>query len=476
VKPKVDRRTRDWYSVSIDTLRAWGSVLALAVMVALGYFGYRYWESYDLERRAAAVIDDARRASNRLQGVELPESFRNDHRKAGMVLTQATAHLSEGELGPAYARGRESLEILESILNATGRGGGLYVAQILSLAGRVEVRRDSRDDWEEARALARLYSGDQFRTGASGSARLLFTDGNYYDVRPNTQFVLTRDRGEPGRGGQRIGLDYGWVNLNTKERGGTVATPGAEARVAGETEASVSYDAETGSGRFATIRGTMEVASSDGTERRVGELEEVLQERGVLGEPGRLPPPPPLAVPEDNLELEAGRHPQLVLAWQPVEGAESYALQVSASSLFVDNVIDVEGRRNTRARLGVRGEGLFHWRVAASGPGGALGPWSATRRFRVTTATEERDGEEREPPPLTIDGIESYGSIFLVQGRTEPGISLTINGEPVGVDANGEFNKTVQFTNPGWSFIEVRARDGLGAEAVVTRRVHVDIL
>jgi hypothetical protein len=209
VKTKVDRRTRDWYSVSMDTLRAWGIVLALGVMVALGYFGYGYWESYDLERRAAEVIDDARRASSRLQSLELPESFHDDYRKAGMFLTQATAHLSEGEFAPAYERGRESREILESILNATGRGGGVYVAQILSLAGRVEVRRGSREDWEEARALARLYAGDQFRTGTSGSAKLLFTDGNYYDVRPNTQFVLTRDRDESGRSGQRIGLDYG---------------------------------------------------------------------------------------------------------------------------------------------------------------------------------------------------------------------------------------------------------------------------
>jgi hypothetical protein len=476
VKTKVDRRTRDWYSVSMDTLRAWGIVLALGVMVALGYFGYGYWESYDLERRAAEVIDDARRASSRLQSLELPESFHDDYRKAGMFLTQATAHLSEGEFAPAYERGRESREILESILNATGRGGGVYVAQILSLAGRVEVRRGSREDWEEARALARLYAGDQFRTGTSGSAKLLFTDGNYYDVRPNTQFVLTRDRDESGRSGQRIGLDYGWVNLNTKERGGTVATPDAEARVAGETEAIVSYDAETGSGRFATVRGSMDVESSDGQERRVGELEEVIQRDGVLAEPVPLPPPPPLASPEDNLDLEAGRNPELVLAWQAVEGAETYALQVSASPLFVDNVIDVEGRRSTRATLGVRGEGVFHWRVAASGPGGALGPWSGARRFRVTAVTEDRSGEDREPPPLVIDEIESYGSIFLVRGRTEPGISLTINSEPVQVDANGEFNKTVQFANPGWSFIEVRARDGQGAEAVVTRRVHVDIL
>lgn len=475
-RPQVDSRTRDWYSVSVDTLRAWSIVLGLAVLVAVGFFGYRYWERHDVERRASEEITQARLQASRLRNLDLPEGFLADRRRGELRLTQATSALAQGDFRVAYERGRESREIFEAIGEATGRAGEARVARIVSLDGRVEYRRGEGGSWESARPRLALYSGDHVKTGANGSVNILFDDGTHYLARPDTQFVLTRTRDASGAAEQSIQMDYGWVNLNTRESGGTVATPDAEARVAGESEAAVAYDAETRSGRFATYRGEMEVSAGDGEARRVGELEELVQSAGALAEPVPLPPAPSLEMPEDNLDLEAARDAELVLAWQPVESAQSYALQVSASHLFVDNVIDVTGRRKTSATLGVRGEGVFHWRVAASGTGGALGPWSETRRFRVAAASEPEAGPQREPPPLAIDEIESYGSIFLVRGRTEPGVTLSINGEPVGVAADGGFSKTVQFTTPGWSFIEVRARDGRGTEAVVTRRVHVEIL
>ncbi len=475
-RPPADSRNRDWYSVSVDTLRAWGFALGLGVLVAVGFFGYRYWEHHDLERRASEVIAQARLQASRLRNLELPESFQADHRKGELHLAQATSALTQGDFGSAYARGRESREIFESILEATGRAREVRVARIVSLDGRVEYRRGEGGPWESAGPRLALYSGDHVKTGANGSANILFDDGTHYVARPNTQFVLTHTRNEAGASEQSIQMDYGWVNLNTRDRGGTIATPDAEARVAGDSEATVAYDAETRSGRFATYRGSMDVSSADGEERRVGELQELDQRAGVLSEPMPLPPAPALDRPEDNLGLDAARDAELVLAWQPVDGAEGYALQVSASHLFVDNVIDVAGRRRTSATLGVRGEGVFHWRVAASGTGAALGPWSETRRFRVAAASEPELDREREPPALAIEEIESYGSIFLVRGRTEPGVTLSINGEPVQVEVDGDFSKTVQFTTPGWSFIEVRARDGGGTEAVVTRRVHVEIL
>ena len=70
-------------------------------------------------------------------------------------------------------------------------------------------------------------------------------------------------------------------------------------------------------------------------------------------------------------------------------GAGRYALQVSRNRLFVDNIIDVEDRTTTSAKLGLRGEGHFLWRVAAIDSSGEQGPWSPPRKFRVvpTAAT-----------------------------------------------------------------------------------------
>lgn len=473
-----DAKARDWYSVSVDTLRAWGIVLALAALVAVGFFGYRYWERYDTERRATEVIGEARMLSSRLRSPEVPEGLKAELEKAAAHLAQASSHLARGDYSLALGRGRESLALFESILDVIGgERPGIGEAQFLWVDGRVEYRRGDGGDWQDARSRVALYSGDHVKTGTNGSTEIVFLDdGTLYVARPNTQFILSRTHSPGGVPEQSIQMDYGWVNLNTNERGGTVSTPEAEARVAGDSEGAVTYDAATKSGRFAAFRGAMEVWSAGGEERQIGALEAVAQTGGRLTGPKALLPPPRLEAPEDNLELDAGGRSELVLAWQPVEGAESYALQVSRSHLFADNVIDVEGRSQPRATLGIRGEGVFQWRVAATGSGGETGPWSPPRRFRISAVTREEIGERREPPPLAVDEIESYGSIFIVSGRTEPGLSLTIEREPVQVEADGGFTKTIQITKEGWSFIEIRARDGEGNETVLNPRVFVEVL
>ena len=219
----------------------------------------------------------------------------------------------------------------------------------------------------------------------------------------------------------------------------------------------------------------MEVAAG-GEERRVRALEQVVQRQGRLTETERLPEAPRPLEPDDDLQVHRERTPEVVLSWRPVDGARGYALQVSRSHLFVDNVIDVTGRRSTRATLGIQGEGSFVWRVAALDPDGDPGPWSPVRSFRVSSFRGDPAEADREPPPLELEQIESYGSIFIVGGRTEPGAAVEINGEPVQVAADGSFTKTIQITKEGWSFVEVRARDAEGNESLLNPRVFVEIL
>lgn len=474
----IDTRTRDWYSVSVDTLRTWGAVLGLAALVAVGFFGYRYWERYALERRASEVIAESRYLASRLTGSEVLKDFQAEYQDALTTLNDAATALGRGELLRAHDLGRTSHEVLQSILEAAGgHREGVGQAHFISVQGRVEYRRGEGGDWQDARARTILYTGDHVKTGANGSAEIMFFDGTLYTVRPDTQLILSRGRtaaGTPGE--QAIRMDYGYVDLNTNRRGGHVATPEAEARVSGDSEATVTYDAATRTGRFAAFRGSLSVAAPDGTEREVSELEQVVQRSGRLAGPVSLPPAPDLLAPADNVEVELEASPQLVLSWGDVAGAGAYALQVSRSHLFVDNVIDVEGRERNQATLGVRGDGVFWWRAAAIAPGGDLGPWSEARTFRVSAVRRGETGTEREPPPLELEEIEAYGSIFIVGGRTGPGISVEINGEPVQVAADGTFTKTIQITTEGWSFIEIRAHDAEGNETAINPRVFVEIL
>jgi hypothetical protein len=203
-------------------------------------------------------------------------------------------------------------------------------------------------------------------------------------------------------------------------------------------------------------------------------MQQVVQTGGLLSEPEPLPGRPELLEPADNKDLNMESADKVVLAWDQVPNAARYSLQVSRNHLFVDNVIDVSNRTKTRATLGLRGEGTFQWRVAAYGKDGTQGPWSKASKFRVSSFRGAGGNSDKTPPELDLEDVKSYGSIFIVGGRAEPGSRVEINGEQVKTAADGTFNKTVSLAKEGWSFIEVRARDGAGNETMRRHRVFVE--
>jgi hypothetical protein len=145
----------------------------------------------------------------------------------------------------------------------------------------------------------------------------------------------------------------------------------------------VAWDEGRREGQFAAYRGAMHVASDSGENRSVRRLEHVLQKGQSLSQPERLPSAPRPIDPADDLEIPLATADRLVLTWQPVAGAQRYALQVARNRLFIHKIIDVQDRDSTQATLGLRGDGMFVWRVAAFTADGVQSPWSPPRRFRV---------------------------------------------------------------------------------------------
>lgn len=470
-----NRRDRDWYKVSVETLRGWGFFVLLVALAGAGYLGYRVWERYAIQREAAEVIDEARVLFQRVQGEGSLSGFKTETDAAWAGIEQARALYGDRQWDAALQRGRRSRDVLLSLLDASKNSRDSGEAQFIAVQGRVEYRRSDRAEWEAARGRVMLRPGDYVKTGAGGSAEIMFTDGTLYTVRPDTLFLVSA-RGRGQRGEQTIELQYGWINLNTAQTGSKVATPQAEAVIANDSEAVVAYDGERKEARFASYRGEVRVASSDGDVRSLAPLQAVAQSGGKLSEVQGLPAAPKLLEPDDNSDFDVETQERLQLAWEEVAGSERYALQISRNRLFVDNVIDVQDRRATRATLGIAGEGSFVWRVAAVAEGGLRGPWSEVGRFRVASFRTGRTAQDDEPPALEVHEVQSYGSIFIVSGRTEPGSSVRVNGEPVTVEADGSFTKTIQLGQSGWAFLDVVATDPSGNSARDRSRVFVESL
>lgn len=472
IAQKAKRRKRDWYSVSEETLRAFLIILAMILVLGVSFFVYRSWESRALERDAGETLDETQRLLQRLQDEPRASGeFRTELDDAWQGFQEARNQYSNQDYQGALENARRSRSVLMSILDALHLSETVGQAQFMSIQGDVEYRRGDGGEWQEARTRVSLQNGDYVRTSEGGSAEIMFVDGTLYTVRPNTQFIVSSARSAEGREEQTIQMEFGWVDLSTNQGTSNVRTPNAVARVQERSEAFVAVDPKSNQGRFGAYSGGIELTAKGGLKREVKPLEQVVQTGDLLSESAPLPTRPTLVTPSDNVDLDMDRAPRLALTWDPVNGASRYALQVSRSHLFVDNIIDVKNRTAPKATLGLRGEGTFQWRVAAFDRNGVQGPWSQVWKFRVASSRSSMGEKDETPPPLDLEDVKSYGSIFIVAGNSEPGARVEINGEQVKVAADGSFTKTVQLEKEGWSFIEIRARDSW--DNVTSRRHRV---
>lgn len=466
---------RYWYSVSVDSLRASFALAVVVVALIAGFLGYRYWDA-DRERRTAGqTIEEARSLIERLNREPGLSSFRSEYREGNESFKKAEASYEAEDFGAALTEASSSLNTLQRIFDELTGSDTLGEARFITVDGNVDFKRGESEEWESARGRVSLANGDYVRTGRDGSAAIMLASGTLYTIRPNTLIKIGSQRSAGGGGQeQSMAMEYGWVNLATRNQESSVSTPDSEARVESQSQASVSYDRESQTGRFASYQGALRVvAKRGGVERRITGRKQVIQQREELSEPRELPTVPTPSDPADNFQIGFGEKESVRLAWEPVPSAQNYALQVARDQLFVDNVIDVKDRGGTFATLGIRGQGTFWWRVAAVTRDGSLGPWSQHRRFRVTALTQASEADST-PPPLELEDIEDYGNIFIVTGVTEPGAEVRINDEAVAVEADGSFTKSIQFSEPGQNLLVIRARDAWGNESETQRKVFVE--
>lgn len=373
---------RDWYSLSLDTVRGWVIFFVVLALLGVGYLGYRITQNLSTERQASIVIDEADFLLTRVQNEGGVGASSDTYDEAWQNLQQARRQMALGDYHEALVSARWSRNLFSSLLDDLRNQAPSGEAQFVGVQGAVEFRRGD-GPWQVARNRLVLRSGDYVKTGGSGSAEVSFSDGSVFRVRPDTVILINRRRTEGGVPTEdAVSLEYGWVNLDTTDRAGSVRTPEAEARVAQSSRAEISYDRSRRRSTFSSYQGTMEVRTKVGTVQRLGSMEQLIQTAEGLSAPVTLPDSPRLVTPQADAVFELADE-QMMLRWERVEGASRYALQICRDGHFVDNIIDVENRSRTVATVGLLGEGKFLWRVAAFTRQGNKGPWSEPGVFTV---------------------------------------------------------------------------------------------
>jgi hypothetical protein len=390
-KPLAGRN--DWYSLSIDSVRAVTIVFLIIGLGVVGLLGYRYTQHLSLDRKASIVINEAEFLLSRVQTESGAGVSSGTYNEAWTNLQDARRQHSAGEFNESLVSARWSRNLLSSLLDDLRNQAPSGQAQFVSVQGGVEFRRGD-GPWQVARNRLVLRSGDYVKTAGSGSAEVSFSDGTNFRVRPDTVILINQDRGDSGAANEEtVSLEYGWINLDTTESPSRVRTPEAVAQVAEGSRAEVSFDRSRRMARFSSFQGSMEVRTKVGTVRRLGAMEQLVHSAAGLSAAVKLPSAPSLLAPDADASFELADD-RMLLRWQRVEGATRYGLQICRDDHFVDNVIDVENRNSTVATVGILGTGRFLWRVAAFSRQGAKGPWSEPQSFVVgdtsTNALTER--------------------------------------------------------------------------------------
>ncbi len=465
---------RDWYSISVGSLRTGLGMIVLVMALIGGGFIYQQWEQRTRRDRAERAIDEAGELALEVAEHADYDQLRLDHHVAWDDLEDARGEFEAERYGPALSRARAAIDELEGIFDL-GQGDTGDKSHFLSIDGGVEYRRGERGAWVKARSNDSLNAGDWIKTSDSGTAEIRLPDGSTYVLRNNTLVHLGLSGDSTTVGEPVAQLEFGWVEFNTAQGGSKIKTPGSETVLEGDTEATISYDPNREEGHVTTFAGGTKVTSVSGQTQEMGPLQKVDQQGDQLSAPKPVLPNPRLTGPANNQEIDFDTQKELRLAWEGVRGAARYALNVSRSQIFATNVIEDERRRKTWARVGIRGEGIFYWRVAAFDRQGTHGAWSETRSFRIASLRGAGETDDKTPPDLSIDDIQVRSNVVMVNGRTEAGATVTINGEPVSVELNGSFNKTIEMTQAGDAFITVVATDTWNNSTEVKKRVFIDV-
>ena len=125
----------------------------------------------------------------------------------------------------------------------------------------------------------------------------------------------------------------------------------------------------------------------------------------------------------------------------------------------------------TETSVSVRGEGSFFWRVATINKGSVQSEWSVYRRFKVQSAASIPS--DRKPPALHVNRPQPITNIVQVTGKTDPGCTVTVNGETAEVDGAGNFKKIISLKDEGVQLITVRSTNGAGLTSEKVEKVLI---
>jgi len=318
-------------------------------------------------------------------------------------------------------------------------------ARFVSFDGDVRVIRAATREMIPANADTELYPGDTVQTQASGRARIALADGSTLLIKPNST-IIVRDNARADDGKKtnvHVRVDSGQLSVRTEQQvDGTtnvVETPQTKNTVGQQTSASFGVNPE-GTEEIRVSTGAIETTNRNGEKTSITGGEYVsVNNSGRLSPAQRLLDVPQLARPHDREQVFVGSNgaASVALKWQrPQSGTPAYyRVEVATSPFFVTDGKVIERDQLVATEFGASDlrPGVYFWRVRATAASGQASDWSDPLKFVVTP---------RGSAQVNVSDLSSEllgGSIYLIRGKADPGVTIKCSGRETIAAADGGF-------------------------------------
>jgi len=482
-KYKAARLGIDWFTVTYKNLIIWSIIIGIILAIG-GYFVYSaFFAKEDLSKVALKEISKAESLINKirkwqLKRKELVEEPLN-------LLAQSREAYSQRRFEESIAYARESQNLFSQALKELeAEESSEQQAYFTSIEGDVKMRPQGEVEWLPSKIRMTLKPGDIVKTGISSSAQIMFFDGTTYVIEADSLIVIQESFEDPLSKERRVSvkLDSGRADLSTQRKNvptssSAITSSTTRAVLAETSRAAMSFEPHRKETVLEVYNGSAEVTAGK-NKLTVGSLEKVTIDANYqLSPKGKLLPFPQLIVPVYDRQF-IDKNPEevkITFTWEGVPGAVEYILQISRSSLFANPYLSRSHLEKNSVRLDSFAEGTYYWRVAAVGPAEDRSSFSNYYKFRMRSLIRRIQSGDTTPPKLMGDEPIAFGNIFLISGKTEAGVLLTVNNQRIDVEDDGTFKDFITLYKEGRNELIIIAQDPSGNIEVVKKVVYVEV-
>jgi Glucodextranase, domain B/FecR protein len=470
----------DWATISYRSIMR--GVVYLVLLVALGglVFYLKAARRATPDESALQEISQAEQMYRKAQAAAGGDArLARVVQSADRLLSSARLSYDREDFVAARSSAQQSQSFSQKILD--GSDGEAFTAKIYKYEGDVKIKRARQFVWDNVSATTALRVGDQIKTSSSGSAQIIYFDGTITTIKPGSLLEIRELFEDPATRVRKVREKLNWGGVTASMPDANVAgsfhevsTDSTTARAVNRAQFEVAFDAETRRTKAEVQSGSAEVQTGNKTVTlKPQERMEVTREQVVSRL--QLLPAPSLQEPIDQrvFRIDDPAKGATLLRWAPVAGAGRYRLQMARSGLFGELLLDKADIRSNSVQIPGLQEGSYYWRVSAIDPRNVESTFSEARKFTVASEGQHRS-EDTVPPPLEVVDFLPTGHLVIVNGRTEPGAVLTVDGQRVDVYEDGAFTAVIRMKREGLNELEIAAQDPAGNVSRMRRSVYVE--